>query len=61
MATAAQKTASKQIMDAVTALNAALTNAGAEELFVELKHLAGSGRNGQYQVAKIETREMVLP
>jgi hypothetical protein len=62
MATAEQKTASRQIMDAVTALNAALGRAGSVGLFVELRLIPrSSGRNGQYQVATIETRETVLP
>lgn len=62
MATAEQKFASKQIMDAVTALNKALGDAGGEGIFVELRHNSGSGgRNGAYYVDKIETRETVLP
>lgn len=62
MATAEQKYISQKIMDAVTALNTALTMAGSEDLFVKLRWLPGAGgRNGQYQVETIETRETVLP
>ncbi|MCK1577745.1 hypothetical protein [Bradyrhizobium sp. 174] len=49
-------------MNAVTALNNALTEAHRVDLFVELKHNpASGGRNGAYYVDKIETRETVLP
>jgi hypothetical protein len=62
MAPPEQRAASGKIMDAVTALNKALVDAGAEQIFVELKHNPGSGgRNGAYYVDKIETRETVLP
>jgi len=62
MATAEQKAASLKIMNAVTALNKALDNAGAEGLFVELQtHNEIGGRNCRYVVDKIETRETVLP
>lgn len=62
MATAEQKAASRQIMDAVTALNRALENAGVEGLFVELVTASTiGGRNPRYFVSKIETRETVLP
>jgi hypothetical protein len=62
MATAEQKAASKQVMDAVTALNKAMENADAKGLFVELGTSHGVGRhNPLYQVSKIETRETVLP
>lgn len=62
MATAQQKAASLKVMEAVTALNIALQDAGAQELFVRLKLNPNSGgRNGNYRVDKIETRETVLP
>jgi hypothetical protein len=62
MATAEQKAASRQVMDAVRILNCALTNAGSEGLFVELQETNGFGaRNPNYVVSKIETRETVLP
>ncbi|WFT94327.1 hypothetical protein QA633_39660 [Bradyrhizobium barranii] len=62
MATKEQRDASSDITKAVTALNNALTEAHRVDLFVELRHNAGSGgRNGAYYVDKIETREMVLP
>ena len=62
LATAEQRAASLKIMEAVTALNQALADAGGEDIFVELRHNPGSGgRNGAYYVDKIETRETVLP
>jgi hypothetical protein len=62
MATDEQKAASKKVMDAVIALNKALDTAGAECLFVELQAFNEiGGRNCRYTVAKIETRETVLP
>lgn len=62
MATAKQKAASWNVMDAVTALNQALAEASDEGLFVELQLNRGAGgRNRAYYVDKIETREMVLP
>ncbi|WP_050400331.1 hypothetical protein [Bradyrhizobium embrapense] len=62
MATDEQKTASKHVMDAVTALNNALTDAGALGIFVELRQYGTiGGRNGGYLVEKIEIRETVLP
>lgn len=62
MATAEQKAASKQVMDAITGLNKALRDASIEGLFVELQEENEFGaRNPRYIVAKIETRETVLP
>jgi hypothetical protein len=61
MATPEQKAASRDVMDAVTALNKAMTNAGAQALFVDLVEIRLLGsRNPQYTV-KIETRETLLP
>ena len=62
MPTKQQRAASSQIMEAVMALNTALTEAHRVDLFVDLKHNPESGgRNGAYYVDKIETRETVLP
>lgn len=62
MATSEQKAASKQLMAAVTALNKALEECSCRRLFVELETTNQFGaRNPQYVVAKIETRETVLP
>ncbi|UFX42019.1 hypothetical protein HAP47_0022275 [Bradyrhizobium sp. 41S5] len=62
MATPAQKAASRKVMDAVTALNSALDDTGAEGLHVRLQTVDTFGRrNSNYVVAEIETRETVLP
>jgi hypothetical protein len=62
MATTEQKAASLKVMEAVTALNRALETASMARLFVELETTNEIGaRNPQYFVAKIETRETVLP
>lgn len=56
MATAKQKAASSKVMEAVTALNKALTDAGAEGLHVKLQTVDTFGqRNPTYVVAEIET------
>jgi hypothetical protein len=62
MATPEQKAASRKIMDAVTALNQALLDAGGERLHIELKDVRERGMIvPQYQVETIEARETVLP
>ena len=62
MATQEQKDASRRVMQAVTALNTALRNAGSVRLHVELKDVRPEDTIvPQYQVSVIETRETVLP
>ena len=62
MATLEQKAASKQVMDAVSALNRALRDAGSQGLHVELQNVSKFGHlNLEYRVSTIETRETVLP
>lgn len=62
MATPEQKAASRAVMDAVTALNRALRDAGSEGLHVELQNIHEVNcRNPLYIVQTIEVRETVLP
>lgn len=62
MATPEQKAASGKVMEAVTALNQALMDAGGAGLHIELKDVRRSRMIvPQYQVEMIEIREMVLP
>lgn len=62
MATAEQKAASRKIMDAVTALNNAMLDAGGAGLHIDLKDVRQRGMIvPQYQVETIEARETVLP
>jgi len=62
MATKEQRDASRQVCNAVTALNRALSKASDEGLFVELNTASEmGGRNKTYFVSVVETRETVLP
>jgi hypothetical protein len=62
MATQEQKDASRRVMQAVTALNTAMRNAGSLRLHVELRDVRPHDTIvPQYQVSVIETRETVLP
>jgi hypothetical protein len=62
MATQEQKDASAKVMQAVTALNTALLNAGMSRLHVELRDVRREDMIvPQYQVSVIETPETVLP
>jgi hypothetical protein len=62
MATPEQKTASGKVMEAVKALNRALSEAGGTGLHIDLEDVRTMGTIvPQYVVATIETREMVLP
>jgi hypothetical protein len=62
MATTEQKNASRAVMDAVTALNAALLHAGCERLHIELQDARKRDMIfPQYRVVMIEAREAVLP
>ena len=62
MATQEQKDASRRVMQAVTALNTALRNAGRVRLHIELKDVRPEDTVvPQYRVSVIETRETVLP
>lgn len=62
MATAEQKAASLEVMNAVTALNNALRNAGSLGIHIELKDTRiKDSIVPRYTVDMIETRETVLP
>lgn len=62
MATSDQKKASRKVMDAVTALNRALSEAGSTRLHIGLVDVRHEGSIvPRYNVDFIETRETVLP
>lgn len=62
MATNLQKLASGKVMNAVTALNRALADAGSQGLHIELRDVRDRDTIvPHYIVHTIETRETVLP